>query len=64
MLGLAEKIRNDTSIIQRTISRLNGQEIASKPLIPILESEDKIISDSMLFIDAFMEMSIAQSNGF
>jgi hypothetical protein len=57
MLSLASEIRNDTLILQKAIRRLEIQEIASKFLIPILESEEHLVADSMAFTEAFMEMS-------
>ena len=57
MLALADDIRNDTAIIQRYISNLSMQKIAADLIIPILESREKEISDSLEFISAFMRMS-------
>ena len=57
ILGLAEDIRSDTSIIQSYISRLKIQEQAAKLIIPIFESEEKMVVDSMEFLAAYLNMS-------
>lgn len=59
MLGLAEDIRKDTSIIQNYISFLKDQEEAAIYIIPILESKEKKIMDSLKFNTAFGYMSRA-----
>ncbi|MCJ7468161.1 MAG: DUF6090 family protein [Maribacter sp.] len=58
MLGLAEDIRNDTTIIQHYISVLQTQEKAAQLIIPILENRETIV-DSMAFFSAFLGMSFA-----
>ncbi len=58
MLSLAEDIRNDTTILQRYIARLQTQERAAKLIIPVLENRADI-SDSSAFYAAFLEMSNA-----
>jgi hypothetical protein len=57
MLALASEIRNDTLMLQRVITSLEKQERASLLLLPILESEDHLVTDSIAFTDAFMNMS-------
>ena len=59
LIALSEDIKNDTSIIQTYIRSLDRQAQATALLIPILESENQIIDDSIAFIQAFMAMSNA-----
>jgi len=59
ILSLAEDIRKDTLIIQQYISSLKRQESAARLIIPILESKEKKIVDSLEFNRALGWMSRA-----
>ena len=57
--ALSEDIKNDTSNIQSYIRRLESQVRATTLIIPVLESEKHYIKDSLAFVQAFMELSLA-----
>jgi hypothetical protein len=59
LIALSEDIRNDTSNIQTYMNTLEKQVKATALLIPILESENQYIRDSLEFIQAFMTLSLA-----
>ncbi len=50
IISIKEDIQEESLIINSTINTLNNQEKASLHLIPIIESSNKVITDSLTFI--------------
>jgi hypothetical protein len=58
--SIAEDITSDTMRIGHVISELNNQSEAAKYIIPIMESNQQYISDSLKFILEFNKLTTTQ----